>query len=29
MGKASGVAIATGCFVMLLGLCFLPAAFGP
>ena len=28
MGKASGVAIAAGCLVMFLGLCFLPAAFG-
>ncbi len=28
MGKASSVAIFAGCFLMLLGLCFLPAAFG-
>jgi hypothetical protein len=27
MGKASGRAIGGGCFLMLLGLCFLPAAF--
>ena len=29
MGKVSGLAIVCGCFLMLLGLAFLPAAFGP
>jgi len=28
MRKASGWTIITGCFLMLMGLCFLPAAFG-
>jgi hypothetical protein len=28
MGKASGWAIVGGCFLMVVGLCFLPAAFG-
>ena len=28
MEKASGWAIVAGCFLMLIGLCFLPAAFG-
>jgi hypothetical protein len=29
MGKASGWLIIVGCVMMMLGLCFLPAAFGP
>jgi len=29
MGKVSGLAIVCGCFLMVLGLAFLPAAFGP